>query len=79
LTTFAPPQAQDHTVEFPAEVAHRMQRYLDAAKIADCSDFPGLVLMSLCFYVDDSAWEEALQDALRTIIECGARKKAGNA
>lgn len=65
------------------ESDHRLRRFMDASRIANSYEFAGLVLMSLCFYVEDHVWEEALQDALRTVVEleveAGGTKAMGRA
>lgn len=82
MNTLAPPASEEPIATVPAEVAQRIGQYIEAAKIAASTDFPGLVLMSLSYLVDDETWEEALQDALMTIADMGGikgRKKAGSA
>lgn len=71
MSTIAIPEQ----VSVPAEVAHRLGRYIDAAKIAGVPDFPGLVLMGLAFTVPDEVWEDAIQSALRTICDVDAERE----
>ena len=52
-----------------AESTERLKRFLGASKLANHADFAGLVLLSLCCYVDDSTWNEALCDAVESLEE----------
>lgn len=49
------------------EAQRRLERYMDAARAVDSTEFNGMLIMSLLCYVDDAMLDEAIDDVMRTI------------
>lgn len=65
------PQFDDPFTMPTPESQARLLKFIEASRVANSSEFPGLMLMSLLFYVDDEIWQESINDALQTL--CGGR------